>query len=212
MTTHSCSGFSNFLTRKPDDDNRERLICSDCGWIHYENPRVIVAAVVRHEEKLLLCRRAIRPRYGFWTLPGGFMEIGETPEQGAAREVLEESGAEVQIQSLLAVYSVPRIGQVHLVYIADMLTPHYEAGSESLDVRLFDPTEAAIPWDELAFPVNKWTLRDYLSPGGSSGTSPFTATSDDLQERMSRVDFHPSFPPPDAIAATSESSQQDLKQ
>lgn len=189
-------GFEKFVLQVPADDNRERLTCTDCGWIHYENPRVIVAAVVRYGDQILLCRRAIRPRYGFWNLPGGFMEIGETAEEGARREVLEESGADVVIRQLLSIYTVPRIGQVHLVYLADMLNADYGPGDESLDVRLFDPVSSRIPWDELAFPVNRWTLRDYLSLAGQSVTQPFQTRPEDLQERMSRVDHHPDFLPP----------------
>ncbi len=208
MTTPSGPGSGKFVVRTPDDDNRDRLVCSDCGWIHYENPRVIVAAVVRYGEQLMLCRRAIRPRYGFWTLPGGFMEIGETPEDGARREVQEEAGAEVVIRSLLSVYAVPRIGQVHLVYLADMLTPQFHAGTESLDVQFFDPVEGRIPWHELAFPVNNWTLRDYLSLQGSTVNQPFTTRSEDLLQRMSNVDFHPDFPPPEVHSRLSQSEQK----
>ncbi|MFN9800120.1 MAG: NUDIX domain-containing protein [Planctomyces sp.] len=188
-----------FELRLPSDDNRERMTCLDCGWVHYENPRIIVTAVVRHGERLLLCRRAIRPRYGFWTFPGGFMENHETPEEGACREVREESGAEVVIRQLMGVYSIPRIGQVHLVYLADMVTPHYSPGTESLDVQLYDPVESRLPWDDLAFPVNHWVLRDYLSLRGGEVHRPFSTRPDDLQQRMSRVDHHPDFPPPDHL-------------
>lgn len=201
MATSQGSTFTNFVARTPEDDNRERLICSDCGWIHYENPRVIVSAVVRHGPQLLLCRRAIRPRYGFWTLPGGFMEVGETPEEGARREVREEAGADVLIRQLLGVYAIPRIGQVHLVYLADMLAPQFASGPESLDVQLFDPVAARLPWDELAFPVNHWVLRDYLSLSGSFSGQPFTTRPEDLLQRMSPVDHHPDFPPPPALVA-----------
>ncbi len=186
----------NFVLRTPDDDNRDRLVCSECGWIHYENPRIIVSAVVRHGDQLLLCRRAIRPRYGFWTLPGGFLEIGETPEDGARREVSEEAGADVQIRQLLSIYSVPRIGHVHLVYLADMITPDFACGTESLEVRLFDQVSSRLPWDDLAFPVNQWTLRDYLSLQGSELQQPFTTRPDDLRQRISPVEHHPEFPPP----------------
>ncbi len=124
------------------------------------------------------------------------MEIGETPEDGARREVQEEAGAEVVIRGLMGVYAVPRIGQVHMVYLADMLSPEFSAGSESLDVQFFDPVVQRLPWDDLAFPVNHWTLRDYLSLQGRPVGQPFTTRPDDLKQRMSRVDFHPDFPPP----------------
>lgn len=202
-------GFDKFVMRRPVDDNRERLTCTDCGWIHYDNPRVIVGAVVRHQGQILLCRRAIRPRYGFWTLPGGFMETGETPEEGTQREVVEESGARVEIRELLSVYSVPRIGQVHLVYLADMITPDFAAGDESLDVRLFEAVPDSMPWEELAFPVNRWSLRDYFSLEGRPVSQPFTTRSENLLERMSRVDHHPDFLPPESNCAVRKNGSAD---
>lgn len=199
MAAPSEKGKTNFAIIRPADDNRDRLVCSDCGWIHYENPRIIVGAVVRWQDQLLFCRRAIRPRYGYWTLPGGFMELGESPEDGARREVMEESGADIQIDSLLGVYSVPRIGQVHLIYLAHMKEPRFHASEESLDAQLFPATQEGIPWDELAFPVNAWVLRDFLSLRGQPVLQPFTAKPEDLMQRMSKVDYHPDFPPPDII-------------
>ena len=199
MAATPAEGFNNFSIIRPGDDNRDRMVCSDCGWINYENPRIIVGAVVRWQDQILFCRRAIRPRYGYWTLPGGFMELGESPEEGACREVLEESEAEIRIESLLGIYSVPRIGQVHLIYLADMAEPRFHANEESLDAQLFPAEHAGIPWDELAFPVNHWVLRDFLSLNGRSVTQPFTAKPEDLMQRMSKVDYHPDFPPPDVI-------------
>jgi ADP-ribose pyrophosphatase YjhB (NUDIX family) len=199
MAATNGNGFNNFSVIQPCGDNRDRMVCSDCGWIHYENPRIIVGAVVRWQDQILFCRRAIRPRYGYWTLPGGFMELGESPEEGTRREVMEESGADIEIRSLLGIYSVPRIGQVHLIYLADMIEPHFHASEESLDAQLFAATQTAIPWDELAFPVNHWVLRDFLSLGGAPVTQPFTAKPEDLLQRMSKVDYHPDFPPPDAF-------------
>ncbi len=199
MAAFPLNGFSNFSIIRPADDNRDRAVCSDCGWIHYENPRIIVGAVVCWQDKILFCRRAIRPRYGFWTLPGGFMELGESPEEGARREVMEEAGADIQITSLLGVYSVPRIGQVHLIYLAEMAEARFHASEESLDAQLFPASPEGIPWDELAFPVNHWVLRDYFSLQGRQPDQPFTAKPEDLLQRMSKVDYHPDFPPPDII-------------
>lgn len=199
MTQRPSGSFSNFSILTPPDDNRDRLVCGDCGWIHYENPRIIVGAVVRSGASLLFCRRAIRPRYGYWTVPGGFMELGESPEDGAKREVFEEAGAVVEIRSLLGIYAVPRIGQVHLMYLADLVGDKFHPGEESLEVQLFPASQAAIPWEDLAFPVNHWTLRDFLSLNGGDVLQPFTATTEDLLQRMSRVDYHPRFPPPDAV-------------
>jgi len=191
------SGSHKFSVVRPSDDNRDRLVCSDCGWIHYENPRIIVGAVVRWEDQILFCRRAIRPRYGFWTLPGGFMELGESPEEGARREVMEEAGADIEIQALLGVYAVPRIGQVHLIYTAKMTEPRFHPGDESLDAQFFPATTSGIPWDELAFPVNHWVLRDLFSLGDRPLSQPFTAKPEDLMQRMSKVDYHPDYPPPE---------------
>lgn len=199
MTSAQPGSFNNFAITKLPDDNRDRMVCGDCGWIHYENPRVIVGAVVRSGKDLLFCRRAIRPRYGYWTLPGGFMELGESPEDGAKREVYEEAGATIEIRSLLGIYAVPRIGQVHLIYLADLIGREFYAGDESLEVQLFPATQADVPWEELAFPVNHWTLRDFLSLNGEDVRQPFTATAEDLLQRMSMVDYHPQFPPPDAV-------------
>jgi ADP-ribose pyrophosphatase YjhB (NUDIX family) len=200
MTSLQPTTFKNFSIVTPADDNRDRLVCGDCGWVHYENPRIIVGAIVRAGSQLMFCRRAIRPRYGFWTIPAGFMELGESPEDGAIREVQEEAGASVKVSSLLGIYAVPRIGQVHLVYLADLIDDQFCAGDESLQVELFPATQAAIPWDELAFPVNHWALRDFLSLNGADVLQPFTATAEDLLQRMSKVDYHPLFPPPDTVA------------
>ena len=111
----------------------------------------------------------------------------------------EEAGAAVEIRALLGIYAVPRIGQVHLVYLADLVGSEFHAGTESLDVQLFPATQAAIPWEELAFPVNHWTLRDFLSLDGKDVTQPFIATAEDLLQRMSKVDYHPQFPPLDGV-------------
>jgi len=140
----------------PDGDDRERLVCAECGFVHYENPKVIVGAVCRWEERTLLVRRAIEPRLGTWTMPIGYMEMGETTQAGAAREVWEEARARVEIDGLLAIHSFPQIGQVHLIHRARMLSPACAAGPESLDARLFAWDE--VPWDDLAYPNVAWAL------------------------------------------------------
>ncbi len=140
----------------PAGDDRERATCLDCGFIHYENPKIIVGAVARLDGRFLLCRRAIEPRRGFWTLPAGYMELGETPEAGAEREAWEEARARIRIDGLLAIYSVPRISQVQLIYRADLIDPAIAAGPESEAVGLFAWDE--IPWAELAFPTVRWSL------------------------------------------------------
>jgi ADP-ribose pyrophosphatase YjhB (NUDIX family) len=143
----------------PEGDNRLRLTCPDCGFIAYENPKIVVGAVCRWEERILLCRRAIEPRAGYWTLPAGYLELNESTSAGAAREVWEEAQARIEIEGLLAVYDIPRISQVQLIYRARLVTPAFAAGVESAEVRLFAWDE--IPWPELAFPSVHWALEQY---------------------------------------------------
>jgi ADP-ribose pyrophosphatase YjhB (NUDIX family) len=146
----------SFETRIPEGDNRHREVCSDCGFIAYENPKVVVGAVVTHEDRILLCRRAINPRSGFWTLPAGYMELHETAEAGAMREAWEEARAKIAIDRLLGAYTIPRLSQVQLIYRARLTDPVISAGPESLAVGLFKWAE--IPWDDLAFPSVRWAL------------------------------------------------------
>ncbi|MCP4444945.1 MAG: NUDIX hydrolase [Myxococcales bacterium] len=148
-----------FEQRVPDGDSMERAVCGDCGFIDYQNPRIICGVVPVFEEKLLLCTRAIAPRIGYWTVPAGFMELGESPAEGAAREAMEEANAEIEIGDLIGVYSVRHVGQVHMYYRGILRRPEFSAGPESKDVRLFAWDE--IPWEELAFPTIKWALRDF---------------------------------------------------
>jgi ADP-ribose pyrophosphatase YjhB (NUDIX family) len=143
----------------PEGDSRERLVCGDCGFIRYDNPKIIAGAVVTHDDRFLLCRRAIEPRHGFWTLPAGFMELGETPEEGAAREAYEEATARIEIGELLAVYTIRHISQVQMIYRATLATPDFAPGVESLEVRLC--TWEEIPWNDLAFPSVQWALEDH---------------------------------------------------
>lgn len=141
----------------PDGDNRERLVCPDCGYIEYENPRIIVGAVCEWEGRVLLCRRAIEPRQGFWTIPAGFLETGETMAVGAARETWEEALARVEMGPLIGIYEIPRISQIYVVFRARMTGPEFGPGDESTDVQLFD--WADVPWDDLAFPSVAWALK-----------------------------------------------------
>ena len=145
----------------PADDNRERAICGGCGTIHYENPLNVVGTVPVWGEQVLLCRRAIEPRHGLWTLPAGFMELGESTSQGALRETIEEAGARVELDGLFSVLNVVRVGQVHLFYRARMLDTHLDPGPETLEARLFREDE--IPWDELAFRTVRETLNLFFA-------------------------------------------------
>ena len=172
----------HFERRVPDGDTYERYICGRCGHIHYSNPKVVVGSVVSFDNRILLCRRAIEPRKGLWTLPAGFLEEHETPEDGARREAREEACADIVIDALLAVYSVAHISQVHLMYRARLEAPIFAAGPESLEVDLFSWDR--IPWDGIAFPSVKWALehfrasRDvaifapFSNPVGRAGTRP----------------------------------------
>ncbi|PID63054.1 MAG: NUDIX hydrolase [Gammaproteobacteria bacterium] len=143
----------------PAGDNRERLVCPNCEYIHYENPRNVVGCVLEWEGKVLLAKRAIEPRLGFWTVPAGFMENGESTVEGAEREAWEEARARCENLRLFAVYNVPRINQVHLFFHGRLVGGKAATGEESLDVRLFD--EEDIPWDELAFTVNTEVLERF---------------------------------------------------
>jgi ADP-ribose pyrophosphatase YjhB (NUDIX family) len=144
----------------PADDNRERAVCPSCKTIHYENPLNVVGTVPVWGEQVLLCKRAIEPRHGFWTLPAGFMELGETVADGAIRETVEEAGAKIELQALFTVMNVVRVGQVHLFYRARMLDTTLDPGPETLEARLFHEHE--IPWDEIAFRTVRETLRHFF--------------------------------------------------
>jgi len=145
----------------PSGDNRARHVCTACGRIHYENPRMVVGCLPLWEDRVLLCRRAIEPRHGLWTLPAGFMENDETTREGAMRETLEEAGARVEIIDLFSLISVPDINQVYLLFRAQLLDLDFAPGEESLEVNLF--SEAEIPWRELAFRTVHTTLEHYFA-------------------------------------------------
>ena len=157
-----CSTCGKSVSKKvPLGDNLARFVCDSCEAIHYHNPKIVAGCIPEWEDQILLCRRAIEPKTGLWTFPAGFMEIGESTEQAAIRETKEEAQADVEITALHAVFSLPNIGQVYLVFRGRMLSPGYEAGTESLEVRLFPLT--AIPWDHIAFPVVREALRRYVA-------------------------------------------------
>ena len=150
----ACGGVAVY--RLPADDNRERATCTVCHTIHYENPLNVVGTVPVWGDQVLLCRRNIEPRHGMWTLPAGFMELGESTAEGALRETIEEAGANVQMQELFSVLNVVRVGQVHFFYRARMLDTTLNPGPESIEARLFREDE--IPWDQLAFRTVRQTL------------------------------------------------------
>lgn len=145
----------------PHGDDKLRQVCSACGTIHYENPKVICGALVIWDEQILLCRRAIEPRHGYWTLPAGYMELNETMQQGAERETLEEAEAHIQTDQLYCLYDIPHIGQIYAIFKAQLKDGVFGAGTETLESRLFHKHE--IPWDELAFQSVRRTLTHYFS-------------------------------------------------
>ncbi len=162
----------------PPDDNRPRYVCNQCGTIHYQNPKMVIGSIPVWEQngetRILLCKRAIEPRYGYWTLPAGFMENNETTGDAAMRETREEAGANIELHELFSLLNVPHVHQVHIFYRATLLDLDYHAGTESLEVELF--SESQIPWDDIAFPTVAHTLKFFfadhtriLSEGGTYG-------------------------------------------
>lgn len=149
----------------PPDDNRPRHVCAHCGTIHYQNPKMVIGSIPVWESEgrteVLLCKRAIEPRYGYWTLPAGFMENDETTAEAAMRETLEEAGARIELHELFSLLNVPHVHQVHMFYRATLLDLDYLAGTESLEVKLF--AEHEVPWDEIAFPTVHHTLKYFFS-------------------------------------------------
>jgi len=146
--------------RIPEGDSLLRAVCDACGTIHYQNPKLVVGCLPVYGDRILICKRAIEPRLGLWTLPAGFMENEESASEGAAREALEEANARVQIEDLYTVYSIPRISQVYMMFRAKLLDLDFSPGPESLEVKLVTAEE--IPWGELAFAMLRRTLEHFL--------------------------------------------------
>ena len=146
--------------RVPEGDSLARAVCDACGTIQYQNPKIVVGCVPVHGDRILICKRAIEPRYGLWTLPAGFMENNESAAEGAAREALEEANARVDIEDLYTVYSIPHISQVYMMFRAKLLDTDVSPGVESLEVKLVREDE--IPWDQLAFTMVRRTLEHFL--------------------------------------------------
>jgi len=187
-----CSECAHPLTvTVPEGDNRPRYVCTHCGTIHYQNPKMVIGSIPVWERdgelQVLLCKRAIEPRYGYWTLPAGFMENEETTSEAAARETEEEAGANVRLGPLFTLLNVAHVHQVHLFYLAELLDLDFAPGIESLDVQLFKEDE--IPWDDLAFPTIRTTLelffadRARIRKGGSYGVH-----TQDITRPMRRSD------------------------
>ncbi|MGI4944331.1 MAG: NUDIX domain-containing protein [Janthinobacterium lividum] len=181
-----------FTTRVPPDDTHQRAVCDTCGWVAYDNPKVVVGSVVAHNGQVMLCRRAIEPRRGFWTLPAGYLEHGETLAEGAQREAFEEAGAVIRLDGILALYSISRIGQVQVIFRGTFADgPRFAPGVESLDVKLFDWED--IPWNELAFPSVHWSLHAWRQAGTGPLGAPATNPVSDPRGAS------PEAPPPAAL-------------
>lgn len=160
-TIKYCAQCGSVVEEKiPSGETLLRAVCPSCHIIHYENPKIVAGSIPEWEDKILLCRRAIEPRLGLWTFPAGFMELGESTEEAAARETLEEAHAEINIHSLLGIFSLPHVSQVYVVYRAHLQNLNFKPGPESLDVQLV--TLADIPWEHLAFPVIHESLTRYV--------------------------------------------------
>jgi len=156
-----CSNCGTRVTLKvPEGDHVPRHVCDNCGTIHYQNPKIVVCSVPEYEGRILICKRGIEPRHGFWAIPGGFMENGETLEGGAAREAQEEALIDVEIGSLLLVASITHAHQVHVFFRSRMRNPSFGVTHESLEVKLVD--EKDMPWDDLAFPSTEYALRRFF--------------------------------------------------
>ena len=156
-----CSQCGEPVTQRiPDGDNRPRFVCDNCDIIHYQNPNIVAGCLPVYGDKILLCKRAIEPRYGLWTLPAGYMENNETVEQAAIRESQEEANANVELQQLYTVFSLPHANQVYMMFRARLLDENFSAGIESLEVELFEESE--IPWDQLAFSTIDYMLKYFF--------------------------------------------------
>jgi len=162
ITMKYCCYCANPVVLKiPEHDNLPRYMCENCGAVHYQNPKIVAGCIAKWEDKILLCRRAIEPRYGLWTVPAGFMENNETVAQAAARETFEEATAAVNNLTLHSLFNIPHINQVYIVFEGDLAQPEPKPGLETLEVRLVDEPE--VPWDEIAFPVVHRALKLFFA-------------------------------------------------
>ena len=165
----TCGALVSF--RIPEGDNLPRFVCNSCSTVHYQNPKIVAGSIVDYKGKTLLCKRAIEPRLGLWTIPAGFMELGETTNAAAIRETFEEAKASIEIDDLFAVYNIPRVSQVYIIFRAHMNAPVFAPGQESLETKLFAENE--IPWDRLAFPVVHSSLQKYFEKSKDSDMKPY---------------------------------------
>lgn len=170
-TVSEKSSGPKFVRRVPEGDDVARRVCQDCGFVDYENPKIVVGSVCYWQDRLLLCRRAIDPRKGFWTLPAGYLELNEAADAGARREAWEEARAEIEIEQLLGIYSIARISQVQLIFRARLVKPEVAPGPETQELDLFAWDD--IPWDQVAFPSVNWALEHYRQSRELAAFAPF---------------------------------------
>ncbi|MEE2689744.1 MAG: NUDIX hydrolase [Pseudomonadota bacterium] len=171
-------GYGPRILKIPDGDSRERLVCPDCGFINYENPKIVVGAVIAYEGDILMCRRDIEPRRGYWTIPAGYLELNETVIDGARREAREEALAEIEIDRVLGIYNVPRISQVQIIYRATLARPEFGAGEETQEAVLFPWND--IPRGDIAFPSVHWALDHFKAVEGKIDFAPHANPQGDL--------------------------------
>ncbi|MEL7490598.1 MAG: NUDIX hydrolase [Pseudomonadota bacterium] len=160
-----------FEEKIPPGDDRLRSVCGHCGFVDYQNPKIVVGSVATWEDKILVCKRAIEPRKGYWTLPAGYLELNESVEEGAKREAWEEARARLTIDRVLAIYSIPRISQIQIMYRATLQNPDVSAGPESEDVKLVRWED--MPWEDIAFPSAGWALRQWRESMDQSAFAPY---------------------------------------
>lgn len=181
---YCCFCRAELIYEIPDDDNRHRYICKSCDTVHYQNPKIVAGCIPVWEDQILLCKRAIEPRLGYWTLPAGFMELGETSLEAGIRETLEEANAQVEVQDLFAVFNLPHVDQVYLMFRSRLIDLEFSPGAESQAVQLFK--EEDIPWDELAFTTVRVTLMLYLEDRQQGN---FRLHTGDITKKDGRYDF-----------------------
>lgn len=185
---YCCYCSADLIYAIPDDDNRHRYICKSCDTIHYQNPKIVAGCIPVWEDQVLLCKRAIEPRLGYWTLPAGFMELGESTLEAGIRETLEEANARVEVEDLFAVFSLPYVGQVYMMFRSSLVDLDFSPGVESLEVQLFK--EEDIPWDELAFTTIRATLKLYFE---DRRQGQFSIHTGDVVKRENSYEFIPAF-------------------
>lgn len=181
---YCCYCSAELIYDIPSNDNRHRYICNACGIIHYQNPKIVAGCIPVWGDQILLCRRAIEPRLGYWTLPAGFMEMGESTLEAGIRETFEEANARVEVEDLYAVFNLSHVDQVYMIYRSRLLDLDFSSGVESSEVKLFEEDE--IPWDRLAFTAIKETLKFYLD---DKKTGKFQLHTGDIIKNENYYDF-----------------------